>query len=42
MAETNVFVNVGFYVFLFASTALILYWAATVKNDIENNPEKDS
>ena len=38
MDESNVFVTVFLAVVLLGSTAAVLYWAATIENDIENNP----
>jgi len=37
---SNIVVAAGLFIFLLACTAIIFYWAATIDNDIENNPDK--
>jgi len=39
LSDTNFYVNFILFVFSAGSMALVLYWAATIDNDIENNPD---
>jgi len=38
--DGNLAVALSLGLFLLASTVLVFYWAATIDNDIENNPDK--
>jgi len=39
--QGSTFTNVALSAILILSTVLVLYWAATIDNDIENNPDKE-
>jgi len=39
-SSTSYPVNIAIWGSLVFCTALVFYWAATIENDIENNPDK--
>ncbi len=39
LSDTNFYVNLILFAFSVGSMALVLYWAGTIDNDIENNPD---
>jgi len=40
LSDTNFYVNFILFAFCAGTMALVLYWGATIENDIENNPDE--